>query len=280
MDTEITSERAYGREVHLRVRLDGAHAGKSMRVLTFRPSTFTAETPILFVMHGVTRAADDYLLSWLPFAEHYGFLLVVPEFTKSDWPGSRSYNIGNMRRKDGSSLSRDAWSFTIVDRLFDDVRKLFGSATTSFRLYGHSAGSQFVHRFITFTGGVRVARAVAANAGWYTVPDGGIGFPYGLKGTDVDDNTLRLAFRTNMIVLLGADDNDPQAPDLRQAAEARAQGPHRVARGEHFIAAAQARAQRLGAPFHWALKTVEKVGHSDRAMAPFAAAILFPERGL
>ncbi len=278
MDLRIESEHAYGRESTLRIALENGHTGKTLRVLTYRPSDLDADTPVLIAMHGVTRDADDYLLSWAPLAERYRFLLIVPEFTKADWPGSRSYNLGNMRRQNGRPVPREDWSFTLVDQMFDEVCRVFGSNAKHYRLYGHSAGAQFVHRFLTFTGGVRVNRTVAANAGWYTVPDPDIPFPYGLQGEGVADETLRLAFRTNMVVLLGADDNDPNAPDLRQAAEAQAQGPHRLARGKHYVTRARALAHEMGAPFYWQAQEVPKVGHSDRAMAPFAAQVLFPER--
>ena len=38
-------------------------------------------------------------------------------------------------------------------------------------MFGHSAGGQFVHRFVQFKPNSRVNYAISANAGWYTVPD-------------------------------------------------------------------------------------------------------------
>jgi hypothetical protein len=55
-------------------------------------------------------------------------------------------------------------------------------------LYGHSAGAQFVHRHLAFicAGGnpLRVIRAVAANAGFYTEPTFEVPFPFGFGGTE------------------------------------------------------------------------------------------------
>ena len=55
-------------------------------------------------------------------------------------------------------------------------------------LYGHSAGAQFVHRHLAFIGAggspLRVIRAVAANAGFYTAPTFEVPFPFGFGGTE------------------------------------------------------------------------------------------------
>jgi hypothetical protein len=48
-------------------------------------------------------------------------------------------------------------------------------------MYGHSAGAQFVHRYLQFYDSPKVKKAVAANAGWYTFPNEAINYPYGIK---------------------------------------------------------------------------------------------------
>ena len=109
-------------------------------------------------------------------------------------PSHGAITPATCRQKCGQKIPRDAWSFTAIERAFDKAVALSGSTRSGYKLYGHSAGAQFVHRFIMFTGGPRVERAVAANAGWYTLPRKADTLPYGLDGIDVADETLREAF--------------------------------------------------------------------------------------
>jgi len=218
-----------------------------MRVFTYVPDTFAPDSPVLIVMHGVKRDADRYRDAWRDIAAKTNTLLLVPEFSNEMWPKSWGYNVGNMQTKGGQKIPRDAWSFTAIERALDKAVALFGSTRSGYKLYGHSAGAQFVHRFIMFTGGPRVERAVAANAGWYTLPRKADTFPYGLDGIDVADETLREAFSVPLTILLGEDDNDPNSKYLRRTPEALAQGAHRLARGASYLAAAQLTAQQMNA---------------------------------
>ena len=218
-----------------------------MRVFTYVPDTFAPDSPVLIVMHGVKRDADRYRDTWRDIAAKTNTLLLVPEFSNEMWPKSWGYNVGNMQTKGGQKIPRDAWSFTAIERAFDKAVALFGSTPSGYKLYGHSAGAQFVHRFIMFTGGPRVERAVVANAGWYTLPRKADTFPYGLDGIDVADETLREAFSVPLTILLGEDDNDPNSKYLRRTPEALAQGAHRLARGASYLAAAQLTAQQMNA---------------------------------
>ncbi len=275
---EIVRETAYGQGLALRLALDGPHAGRHLPVHAYRPGCGAAGRPVVMVMHGVTRFAKDYLDSWVGLAERFGFCLVVPEFSKADWPRSRTYNLGNLFAEDGTRLPPEASSFAVVERVFDAAAPVLGGSASSFSLYGHSAGAQFVHRYLFFVPQARVSRIVPANAGWYTLPDPARSYPYGLGGLGPDRDTLRAAFATEMTVLLGEADNDPDSPDLRHTPEAEAQGPHRLARGRHFIDAARARATELGLPCAWTSREVPMIGHSDRGMAPHAARILMEGR--
>ena len=53
-----------------------------------------------------------------------------------------------------------------IEPLFDDVRKRFGTQVTRYSLYGHSAGAQFVHRYVLFMPEARLDKAVAAELGY------------------------------------------------------------------------------------------------------------------
>jgi pimeloyl-ACP methyl ester carboxylesterase len=252
--------------------------GKSLWVWTYRPKSFTADSPIVFVMHGVKRNADIYRNNWITLADYHGFLIVAPEFSRDDFPGSWHYNLGNvMHRADSNgTLAANAeryWSFPIIDRVFDKVRDLTKTKRTSFSLFGHSAGGQFVHRYMTFTGGSRVDLAIAANPGWYTMTAREEKFPYGLGGTKVTDDDLRRFFSRHLIVLLGEDDTQ-RGTYLRTTAEADRQGANRLERGKTYFDDAKRNAQALGMPFNWKLQTVPSVGHKNAGMAGPAAALI------
>ncbi len=256
---------------------DFTQTGHHVKVWYYAPAGLGPEAPVVFVMHGVGRNGEDYLNDWTASADERRFLLVVPEFSKAEFPGDEGYIYGNTVDKAGASLPREQWSFSMIEPIFDAVRERTGNHRTSYLLFGHSAGAQFVQRFLYFVPSARVARAVVANAGWYMLPDLAVAFPYGLKGTPVDEAALRAALTRPVVVLLGTADLDPTAKALRHTPEADAQGPHRFARGHFFFAQAQAAAAKLKLLSGWSLATAPGIAHSDKGMTPFAVHALFPE---
>lgn len=121
---------------------------------------------------------------------------------------------------------------------------------------------------------LRADRVVAANAGWYTLPDLGTPWPFGLGDLELDEATLRRAFARPLDVLLGSEDTDPRHRTLNRSPEVSKQGPHRFARGVNFFTQARAAASRLGTPFAWRLAQVGGVGHDSERMAPEALRLL------
>jgi poly(3-hydroxybutyrate) depolymerase len=248
--------------------------GPALPVFYQLPDQITATTPVVFVMHGVNRDADRYRDEWAALARRYGFIAVVPQFASADFPGSLGYNTGYFTEENGTSRPRGLWSFSAIEPLFDDARRRFGTRVTRYSIYGHSAGAQFVHRFVLFMSEARIERAVAANAGWYTMPDRAIGFPYGLADTPVTAEDLNAALAKPLTVLLGTADTDRSDTDLRKTPEADAQGPHRYARGQSFFARGQAAATASDVPFGWQLERVPGIAHSNAGMAQAAAALI------
>ena len=249
-------------------------AGPPIKVWYQTPVRITPATPIVFVMHGVRRDADRYLAEWAPIAARHGFILVVPEFSQADFPGSRGYNAGFMHEEDGTNRPRSRWSFAVLEPLFDTMKARTGSQAPTYVLYGHSAGGQFVHRYVMLMPEARLGRAIAANAGWYTMPDLESEYPYGLAATPADKASLTRALGKPLTILLGTADTDVTDPNLRRTPEANAQGPHRHARGLNFYRQAQKAAERGGVPFGWRLEEVRGVGHKNREMAVAAAPLI------
>jgi hypothetical protein len=235
---------------------------------------------ILIVIPGTGRDAKEYRADWEAEARDRHMIVLVPEFTKDEFPGASSYNLGNMVDEDGEAVPEDRWSFRLIEALFDYVVKDVGSDQNSYALFGHSAGAQFIHRFVEFVPDNRVSVAVAANAGWYTMPDDRIAFPYGLKGSPSSERDLRGAFGTRLVVLLGADDIDPEATNLRRDEQADAQGTDRLDRGVTFYQRSRDVAEQHSLPFAWTLVVVPGIAHSHSDMAAAAAPlILDAQRG-
>lgn len=227
-----------------------------------------AQAPIAIIMHGASRDPDRYRDEWAAKAQEYGFIVAAPGFSRADFPGSADYNLGGMRDGEtGQWREPDMWSYSAVEPIFDAVKARLGSAQAGYTLYGHSAGSQFVHRTLFFRPGPRAKRFLAANAGWYTFPDTQVAFPFGLGETMIDEAQVRAALAQDVVILLGDQDSDPMDDQLNRSAGAMAQGPHRFARGQAFYAAARALAQSKGWDFGWSLRVVPGVAHSNGGMA-------------
>ena len=245
-----------------------------MTVWSYRPKDLPAARPILFVMAGTRRDAQRYRDEWQSYAERFKALLLAPEFSAELFPGRRAYNLGGFDLTNGaSSIPRDS-AFAIIEKIFDYARPLAGLTSERYRIYGHSAGAQFVHRMVLFDPRARIDTAVAANAGWYTMTDFSVGFPYGLKDSQIRPDDLKPAFGKRLIIALGENDNDPNDRVLNRSARAMRQGAGRLERGGNFFRQAEHTAARLGAPFNWQLLTVPGAGHLNSAMAQAVAPLL------
>lgn len=232
----------------------------------------TAE--ILIVMHGLGRDGEEYRGDWTELVKGRNVLVLVPEFSDEFFPGARAYNLGNLLGEDGNPLPEEEWSFNVVEALFDHVVREVGSEAQDYALFGHSAGAQFVHRFVAFMPEQRARVLVAANAGWYTVLDDSVAFPYGLDGAPVKESELGNAFASNLVILLGGDDVDGEDDSLRRDDGSDAQGENRLDRGLNFYRTSRNVAARESLPFAWRLSALPSIAHSHADMAAAAAPFL------
>lgn len=251
---------------------------RTITIHSYTPPQIRGEGPsgrCLVVIHGKGRGAESYLKTWKPIAKKYAAFLIAPEFAENSWPKSRHFNWGNVLDNNKRLNPPDVWGFTLVERGIDKASDIAGQTCRQFFLYGHSAGAQFVHRYVMFTGGHRIVRAVAANAGYYLWPDRARNYPYGLKRLEQLALPWQKVFESRLVVMIGSDDIDASHKDLRQTKGVTFQGSTRLHRGLNFFRAARIFADDLAVPFYWRLETAPGVGHSNRRIAPFAAYALF-----
>ena len=253
------------------------NVGKPLTVWYFQPPD-PVHARVLFVMHGTLRNGEEYRDQWAALAQKYGLLLIVPEFNAKDYPSGR-YNRGNIMGLDDAVLQpKTAWTFPLIERLFDDVKKRTGNQSAKYDIFGHSAGGQFVHRFVLFMPHARYRRAIAANSGYYTLPTvqgDDPAYPFSFKGTGTTETDIALVLQRDMVILLGESDTDPNDPDLYHSPEADRQGMYRLARGKNFDKAAHDEAAHLHIKTGWRVVTVPGVGHSNTNIAAAAAAALY-----
>jgi hypothetical protein len=255
---------------------DAAGTRRSIRVFFFRPRSCVRDTRIVIAMHGFDRAASDFRDVLVDQAERCWLIVLVPEFDAEAFPDAYAYNYGNVRLSPPSAtvLPRDLWNFGIIDRLFQHVMTTIDSDRKTFGLFGLSAGAQYVFRYLALTDASAVDMAVAANCGWYMLPDLTVEYPAGMAGLDLDVSYLRRYLGRHLIVLLGDADNDSAAQDLPRSEAAMAQGPNRLARGLWHFEHCKQVAEQLGVSFNWKLEIVPGAGHVGQQVYDRAANIL------
>ncbi len=251
---------------------------KPITVWYYKPSAFSSRATLVFVMHGAKRDAQRYRDEWAAYAEHAGFLLIVPEFSHKYYPGIREYNQGNLFDKMEKPIPENDRAFTVIEHLFDFVKDATQNQSSSYDIYGHSAGGQFVQRMVLFKKNARIRMAIAANPGIYAVASYTNKYPYGIRNSGVTPEDLRAAFERKFILILGEKDVMMDDLNLARFPDALAQGSSSFERGTNFFAAASDEASRLGMTFNWKLTIVSGAAHDDAKLA-YAAAQFFFHKG-
>ncbi len=254
----------------------GPGGTETINIETYMPQACAGKPcPLVISMHGLQRNAEAARDNWIDAADRYGLLIAAPHFDKERFP-TRLYQQGGVR----GEPDRSRWVYAIIERFFDVALKSGRVEGRDYLLFGHSAGAQFVHRMALLMPEARFSTAISANAGYYTLPlgkeaAGGFSYPYSLDGTPATAASTKLALSRKLLVMLGGRDDDPDHEQLNKSRGAEAQGPNRLARGQHFIAVSRAEAQRLGVESPWREIIVPDTAHEQRKMANAAAQALF-----
>ncbi len=236
------------------------------------PAQITENTKVIFVIHGNSRNADGYLNVWIKLARKHNVLLVAPEFNRSNFP---SYNTLMMSTSNGRIReNKDLYLHNSIDLFFDYFINKFDLKADKYTIYGHSGGSQFVHRYLLLSDNPKVDKAVAANAGWYTFLHGA-SFPYGIKNPPIEltSGHIRRFLSTEIHVLIGSKDIDVDS-SLNQSDGANAQGRNRFQRATNFFQHTESVVSENDLKFNWKFKIIKGAAHSNSKMSRAAAEIL------
>lgn len=239
----------------------------------YKPKGAGPKTRVLISLHGMSRTAKSHRDIWIQEAAKRSVLVLAPEFSLANFPTEASYTLGNMGQPTASTEAK-LWGFNVLERLFDEVKKVEKNTQATYALFGHSAGAQFVQRMILFFPKARISGAVAANAGFYAQPDLAVPYPNGVGKTAVTSASLAESLKLPLTIVLGDKDDDPNDAKLAKGKAAAAQGANRVERGKAFLAAGKAKAQELKAAFGWKLEIAPGVAHNPAGCVPVAAKAL------
>ncbi len=209
--------------------------------------------PLMVAVHGVRRRPQQLLEAFAPFAARQGCHLLVPWF---DTPAHADYQrLGRPGRGPRADLLLIALVEMLALRHVLRDEGLF--------LFGHSAGAQFVHRFV-LAHPDRVHRYALGAAGWYTMPDAQFEFPLGtrhaLPGFPAmcAERFLRVPGR----VFVGERERSAGATLRRTAWLDEVQGTDRLQRAERWVDAMAGAAALRGLPPPVQLVRLADAAHS------------------
>lgn len=275
---------------------------KEIKVFYHQPESFSKDTSVLLVIPGAGRDADEYRDAWIEESEKHNALILSPQYPEKTYP-FEAYHLGgvigssNLAEKvtfnegtnqvhlDEEGLvfeTNQAWDtyiFNDFDRIFDLVKTEMELTTEGYDAFGHSAGGHVLHRMALLHPNSKAQKIYASNASFYTLPDFDIPYPFGLKGTSLNKEQLGKAFKQQLVVLLGEEDNDTETKGtFLRSNTADKQGLHRLSRGKNFFERAQEIAKELDHDFNWQLQVIPNVGHNHKLMGQAAGPSLYDNK--
>ncbi|MBK8543617.1 MAG: hypothetical protein IPL62_08600 [Caulobacteraceae bacterium] len=220
----------------------------------YQPATAPLGAPLVVSIHGIARNAAAHIYRLVDEAHRLGYCVLAPLFEKAKY--GQYQQLIDAR----SGVRSDLALIDMIDR----VSRASGADGERLLLLGYSGGAQFAHRFV-MAYPRRVASAVLAAAGWYTMPDSAMAYPLGVD-TSAMATELRLDadayLRVPMHVLVGdldtARDGSLRRSDLIDSS----QGRTRIARARTWVSAMSAAAAARDLPSLVDAGLLRSVGHS------------------
>lgn len=252
----------------------------SMNVFYHIPEDEVEIMPVLFVFHGNGRNAREIRNAWITEANAKNFIIIAPEFTEQSFPGGNAYILGNVYVDSNNPSPQtlnpeEDWAFSVIEPLFDEIKSRTGNQSSTYSMFGFSAGAQFAHRFMLFKPEARVNKIVASAAGWYTVPDASITFPYGVDESPIENVAPASYFSKDLTLQIGTLDNDPNAPALRRNTVVDQQGNNRYDRAFHMFNSSKAISEELPVDFNWSIVETQGNDHNLEGSISQASEVLY-----
>jgi poly(3-hydroxybutyrate) depolymerase len=234
-----------------------------LELFTYKPANYK-NGPLLVVFHGMLRNADTYRDNAKGMGDRFGALVVAPLFDLKRFP-NEAYQMGGLMKKDALQ-PKEKWTWSLVPKLVDEVRRREGRPKMPYYLIGHSAGGQFLCRLTGFVP-TTAEGIVVANPGSDLFPTRDMPFPYGfgqLPAALSDDAAIQRYLGQRMTLYLGT--ADVESTNMPKGELADKQGKTRYERGKQCFKLAQDIAKEKGWTCNWRLVEAANIGHDARLM--------------
>ena len=242
-----------------------------VEIFYITPDQINKDTKVIFVMHGNSRNAEDYLSAWIPHVLNKNVIVAAPQFTKTDF---RYFFLLEMAESSGKiNNNKNEYINNSISLFFNYMKSKFSLSTQTYSMFGHSAGAQFTHRYMLLSKDQRISNAVIANAGWYTFTTNDE-FPYGIKNSPINISNEQIKwFMSNKVnLLIGSEDIGSKS--VNSSKGAKLQGITRVDRANSYFNSLITSAEDKNYALRWNYKVLYNVDHDFKKVTPFAANIL------
>tara|TARA_S200000501_G_scaffold200009_1_gene188217 strand:- start:3310 stop:4167 length:858 start_codon:yes stop_codon:yes gene_type:complete len=245
-----------------------------VEILYTLPKEINNQTKVLFIIHGNSRDVKKYLNLWLEDAKDKNVILVAPHFTKENYPNFGTLQIA---KSSGKILNDQSNNLTnSISSFFTYFKSKYNLESSTYRIFGFSAGSQFVHRYLMYGKDTRTEKAVIGSAGWYTFLNEEK-YPYGTKNMPIEKERYEWFLSRRVLFILGNKDNDPNHPTLNLSKGAKKQGNNRYERGQNYFDNLLNFSQKNKIPFRWRYKVVPSLDHNTEMLSKNAIPFLLED---
>ena len=242
-----------------------------VEVFYITPEEINEDTKVIFVIHGNSRNAEDYLGAWIPYVLNKNVIVAAPQFTKTDF---RYFFLLEMSESSGKiNHNKNDYINNSISLFFNYMKSKFSLSTQTYSMFGHSAGAQFTHRFMLLSKDKRISNAVIANAGWYTFITNDE-FPYGIKNSpiNISNEQIKWFMSSKVNLLIGSEDIGSKS--VNSSKGAKLQGITRVDRANSYFNSLITSAEDRNYALRWNYKVLDNVDHDFKKVTPYAANIL------
>ena len=235
-----------------------------VEILYRLPKEINQNTKVIFIIHGNSRDVERYINLWLEPSKDKNVILVAPHFTRSNYSNFGTLQIA---RSSGKILKNQSNNLkNSLSLFFTYFKNKYNLQTSTYSIFGFSAGSQFTHRYLLFSDDIQVDRVVLGSAGWYTFLNNEP-YPYGMRNMPIERERYEWYLSREVLFILGAKDNDPNHESLNNSKGAKQQGSNRFERGQNYFKNLVIFSEENEIAFRWRYKVIDDLDHSTSAIS-------------